>query len=134
MDELLNRPDGSRPIVQVVVGFLGSVGALKFISVLANRVMDRRIKQDEYRHHDSDSFTSQAWKRADELHAECKRLDAALDDKMRELYTLGIELAITKQRLQSEIDQSTRLSSETHTLKARCNELETRLIDRDNAL
>lgn len=134
MDDLLNPQGGSRPLIQVALGFLGSVGALKFVSVAVNKIMERRMKLDEYRHTDVTSFTSQAWKRADELHAECKRLDQALDDKMRELYAIGTELAITKQRLQSEMEQTTRLCEELATLKKRCSDLETRLYDKDQAL
>lgn len=127
MDDLLKPSEGSRSVVNLIVGFVGSVSFIKFVSVVANRWMDRGIKRDEYRHEDGKTSEKRAWERVSVVEAECNRLEFTLLKELQEKSDLNVSLVVTRARLESQIDQNTKLCEEIADLQQERDELLKRL-------
>ncbi len=126
MDDLFKGEDG-RGIWKLVAGFLGSIGGVKVVSSIINKLAERRINLDKYRHEEADKFAEREAERSKMLEGEIRRLNDILTQERELKWDAKNKLSITEQRLESQILQNSELCEDIETLRQRIAFLEAAL-------
>lgn len=123
MDDLLKPPDGSR-IVSFLASLAGAMGGLKIMSVLANKIWDRKTALDGYSHTRQVSSEERAWKRVHEVEDQYRELDKAFDVLQYAKFEVERKYDLAQQRMESQIEQNQRLIERNKELEEINEDLE----------
>jgi hypothetical protein len=122
-------PSVSNEILQLIGWLLGVGGGLKGLQVVYMEWSARQKQKAEHDHEDAKGYTSQAWKRADELQILLREQDKEIDALNADKYNLAIKLAIAEERLVGHARGETRLSEQLATAEKRILEQEMLIAD-----
>jgi prefoldin subunit 5 len=91
-DQIINPPHTIDSLLKVVAMFLGSAAFLKVLGAVINKLLDRRIKQDEYIARDGGEFITFLQKRLEDLEDRITELSEKLEDKRA--VELGLKMQV----------------------------------------
>jgi phage shock protein A len=113
--------------LKVLAMFLGSAAFLRLAGEVFNKVLDRRMKRDEYNVEDNRAFVKFMTTRVDELEEKIDELSTKLDDKRA--IELGLKMQVHElQTKLSELDkENTHLRVQLESIRVENHELKKQL-------
>jgi hypothetical protein len=101
MTDLIPLPSNAiDSTLKVLAMFLGSAAFLKFLGLLSNKLLDRRIKLDEYTARDGADFIKYMQQKLADQDKKIEELDRRLEDKRA--VELGLKMQVIQ--LQNQVE------------------------------